>query len=542
MVSSSGIAESRATAFRWPYIALAVAAILIFCCGYFTPFGIAGITLLTALLCAAVAICLLGYRKMKIAGHEVEANKFCAASFIILFLVGEFGASTESRMSFLISFWRLGILLFFLVAVKKDSNDGFRAWLKIRSSQVILALAILLVTVCLVSVLHAVLDIGWSSKGAVRSILFYSSLALALYCAMVFLQSDETVSTIRTVFRVALALWIGFALFEMVVGFHLPSSWMNSSDETAVMKIAQVGDMSRWVSATGPYYNPNNFCLLLGILSCLSLPCWSEKKAGRRLALVLFYLTLLVVSSLGSTIVSIGMLVAFILWRLATKGRSSVSALAQIALALFLVFLAPGGFLALLRELSEITRGLGPMTVDSFSVTNAADVTRDLGVQASNYKNGTGSMWARLTLYRDLLAAIAQNPFGVGGGGIHGYLTAVPSASGLIDPHSWFLEFALCYGWIPFVLYVATNVILVYGLLHRWDKGREDYPSRLCATLCVSYIASFSPSSSDFNTILWLPVILGFAFLASARGSSRQKPCPVNGGDGADRTLQIVRC
>jgi hypothetical protein len=116
-------------------------------------------------------------------------------------------------------------------------------------------------------------------------------------------------------------------------------------------------------------------------------------------------------------------------------------------------------------------------------------------------------------MYKDLISHIIDNPLGVGPGAIQSFLQMHPSASGLVDPHNWWLEFALAYGWVPFVAY-----LFFAGSFTFW-MGRASLRARGTATLPIfiaflmSCIGCISPSSCDFNTIVWLPVLLGLAAL-----------------------------
>lgn len=501
-----------------PYLILGTFGLLVLCYGYFTACGIIGASILgSALLCLA-ALVASEYFTMRKEGRTGESKALCASAFVVLLLIGEFGVSTDSQISFLISIWRFGVLFFFCYAIRLDSDCSWSTFRRVCSLRVMLLPMLLIVFICIVSLLQLFFDLGYNEKGVIRSILFYVGIALSIYCAAVFIQGSQEIATVRSIFRWTLAGFLLLAFFEMTTGFHLPTSWLNSTSETAMLKLAQIGSSDQWITATGPFFNPNNFCLFLSILACLSLPASSEKGSRKRFGLILFFMSLLAVAVLGSTIVSIAMLVSFSIWRLVTAGCKRASSLLQIGLAVLLIFLGADCAITLIKEASTIIRGQSDLVASmGTTVTNAATVTSDLGAQMVNYKNETGSMWARVTLYQDLVLGIMQNPFGVGGGGIHSYLSAASSESGLIDPHSWILEFTLCYGWIPALLYLGFNVALVVGLLKQRRKGQEDYPAALCAALCASYIASFAPSASDFNTIIWIPVILSLAFLVNLR-------------------------
>ena len=77
----------------------------------------------------------------------------------------------------------------------------------------------------------------------------------------------------------------GVAFVEMFTNFHLPTCWLYSDDPYVVVQLQEVErsyENWRWVTATGIFFNPNNFCLLLAALAVFSLPARYESPAMRR--------------------------------------------------------------------------------------------------------------------------------------------------------------------------------------------------------------------------------------------------------------------
>ncbi|MFR2466808.1 MAG: glycosyltransferase, partial [Clostridia bacterium] len=146
--------------------------------------------------------------------------------------------------------------------------------------------------------------------------------------------------------------------------------------------------------------------------------------------------------------------------------------------------------------------------------------------QMSNLDTGSGSMWKRLTMYGDLAGIAAAHPFGVGPGMIGPYFEANPSASGLSNPHNWWLEFLCLYG-IPAT--IAYAAFLFYALVQMAVRYRKT-GQFTCVLAIVSYIAvgfgSVAPSSFDYTAYAWIPVLLA---IASFQNEEDRKRCLIGG-------------
>lgn len=504
---------------KYPYALLALLGVLVVSYKLFVTHGLVGFLML--LFSASMAVfgilCFLE-RSIGDTGREKEVRSLCVAFLILVLLLGEFGSSTESSITFLISIWKMLTLLTLCFVLRKDSMQGFVVLRSIVDSPIITVFALTIFSVLVTAVLQfVVLDV--STKGFIRAITFYGSLLAAMYCTAAILRSKVDFSCARTVFRCVLLALICFAVFEMISGFHLPTSWLNGDDPTAIAKQNQIAGRGIWITATGPCYNQNDFCLILAVAGCLSLPSKDESCRCIASALTLLAFALILVASLGSTIVSIGMLVAIVIWSFTFQWRLCCKILCSLCAAACVFFFSEVFFdqVGVWAELVQ-----GPALASASHAVGSTAVLSDFVVQGATYEQGYGSMWMRLTLYQQLVASIGENPLGVGPASMHSYLTENPTASGLIDPHNWWFEFALEYGWIPAVLYVLLNALLVVRLLCcRQIYG--GYALSICAALCAMYIGSIAPSSSDFNVLLWIPVLMGCAFLLSPMPCSAER-------------------
>jgi len=502
-----------------PYGALCAMSLLVMMSGFFVKAGPVALFFWGAIAAACLVFFVCSVARLR-RGQSVEAaDKLLAVSFIVVLLVGEFGASTESRFSFLVSIWRLLVLLFLCIAVRRESQERYPILDKL--------VQVPLVTLFVLTIAFMAFSLGVqvlflhndNIKGIVRCVTYYGALVASLYCACVLMKTVDYWGTFQTVCRTALLILVALAIIEMLTGFHLPTSWLLSDSPDALLKLEKIGDPSLYITATGPCYNPNNFCLLLAILACLSIPVDCESMTRRCFAGVLFYVTLTVVAMLGSTIISLGMVASVFFWFAATRMKL-VGLLGRLCCAFFCMFVVADLFLAGAGYLVGSRAQESQSTIVAVSAGSVETVAGDFSVQLKNYENGGGSMWMRINLYIGEMQAIAHNPAGLGPANIQSYFEENPSMTNLVDPHNWLFEFVMCYGVFSGLLYVGLLIVLTRDLCCLGRTGEFPYAAPLVVGLAGAMAGSFAPSSSDFNALLWVPVVFGVAFVVYARNFS----------------------
>ncbi len=494
-----------------PYVALGLIGVLILCSGFFVVYGLLGICIWAVCMMAPILYIANWFRCNSDREKQSARLSVVAVIALMLIMLGEYGASSNSSVMFFLSIWKIGFVglgIFFVFRCPSASHEAFRRLLGFRYARPLLALVILIVVAVIVQLLVVPTA---SVKGSIRAITYYGTLVIALYLVLAIFNRSSAFGSVRTALRCVLAVLVLFGIFEMVTGLHLPTSIVNGADKNALATLSKVSETGVWIVATGPFYNPNNFCLFLSVLAFLSLPISGEGQKVSFGGMLLFYATLTLTAVLGSTIVSLGMLLLFAVWQI-LRPKAWRFKVFQLLLALACVFLFAGWFNSFIVFTVENWGIYRYVSVENRAVS-AESVANDLALQWLNYENGGGSMWMRIVMYKDLISHIIDNPLGVGPGAIQSFLQMHPSASGLVDPHNWWLEFALAYGWVPFVAY-----LFFAGSFTFW-MGRASLRARGTATLPIfiaflmSCIGCISPSSCDFNTIVWLPVLLGLAAL-----------------------------
>ena len=292
-------------------VLLLAGAVLLLSVDFALAAGATGMAVWAILSAADVA----AFAALLLADFRARRDERVLASLTMLlalaFVLGEYGCSTDSSLSFLVSIWKVLAVLLFLAVLAMDARVGFAGARRLAASKKALCVIGLVAVMAVAMTLQMVLSSASSFKGIVRSLTFYGGVALVVYVAVSLLSSRRRVDVFRAVLRVALACFLAFAFVEMFTNFHLPTCWLYSDDPYVVVQLQEVErsyENWRWVTATGIFFNPNNFCLLLAALAVFSLPARYESPAMRRFSSSLVCIALLVCSMLGATIVSTALL------------------------------------------------------------------------------------------------------------------------------------------------------------------------------------------------------------------------------------------
>lgn len=500
------------------FVTVGIAIILVLSLAY----GFPDMALLLALLLVLYAA-LLFIEKRR--GDVEGIAEVALVSLVIAAVIGEFGASIDSRFMYVVSVWKIGVVIMtavFLIWDARGMMIAARRMLEVPAGKCFVSLILILLVSTIAQVF---LGIPEQMKGVARALTFYSCLALAGCLFTMFLTRDRMLFKAKSAIRVTLIIFIVFSFVEMLANIHLPTSWLYSDDPNVLASFASIKEQNpnwRWVTATGLFYNPNNHCLFLALLAALSLPASTESFRLQIGSVVIACIALLVTSMLGATIVSLSLFVSIVVWSVLSKagrGLRLVAVFAACACMLFLPDPLMIAFMSLVEcggggAVSLVEYGGGDATASVVGAT--ASVAKDFSVQADNYAQGGGSLWKRLTMYVDLVKLIVSNPLGIGAAGVQPYFTSHPSISGLVDPHNWWLEMAACYGWVSGVALVTSFAVAGISAIVSIVKTSSDVSLCIVSGLCVAALGSLAPSSCDFNVLVWLPVLLGVAICANS--------------------------
>ena len=274
------------------------------------------------------------------------------------------------------------------------------------------------------------------------------------------------------------------ALFEIVTGKHLAASSFNNSASSAY-------GYANIHMATGFSYNINDFSAMLSCLFPVVFIADNTKKKWITLAgIVVVNLINDATTCNLAIIVSVGFLY-IINSNVGSRWRLIRRMLVWIALLLICIFLVYG---------------------QSY-LFNRSGILGALSRQIFYARRGSGSLYARLTIYKDaIIAWINSGMLGMGPSSFSNYFSQKVSLSGLVNPHSLALEILFQYGIIIFAWYAILLFKMfsgAYRIYKRKDvqENKKKY-SMVMMIIIVYAIASFAPSTFLGYAYQWLLVAM----------------------------------
>lgn len=351
-----------------------------------------------------------------------------------------------------------------------------------------------------------------------------AALALGLMCVYCFYEANTDARDFRfilSVIRVLGAALILFALFEITTGIHLPTS--RFCDEAFLKSqwyVFRYGSARViWHTATGPYYNQNDFALLLALLSPFFFPHKSSSGAVKVFCYAGLAMIFAVLAMCGSFIVTIAMIAGAGTFLIITRASLAKHAGIWTGAALIQIFISKwlyGLLIKLYGLLSEFLSGIR----GGEAAYEAIDQTQTLGDaltdQIGNLIVRRGSLYYRLTIYIDSVKAFLHSHLlGLGPGGLRRYFVANPSASGLVDPHNWWLEVLAQFGLPVFAVYAALYIAVFAKAIVFYRRTRFWGYACTASMLTVFAIGCIAPSSLIRVPYQWLPIALGVSMLRS---------------------------
>ncbi len=302
---------------------------------------------------------------------------------------------------------------------------------------------------------------------------------IIFYAMSRYLNNPENRETaIKTIYWL-LNLLILIGIFEIATGWH----WITSAYNDPVSPIAQYYDPRM---ATGLMYNMNDFSALL---TCMT-PVLVDKKLGKkRLITFVGVLFINLQNDANTCVIAIIMFILFYL--LFLQGGKNYNSLQNKTIMWVIVTVA--------AVLLIVSGTVIAMRNDFFG-----SVMR----QIVNAKKSTGSLYERLTMYKDaFMAWFSTGMLGMGPSGFPNYFSVNRSASSLVNPHSMVLEVLSQYGIVVCAWFLGL-------LVQMYRSGRRLYEmaDERCKTaglmvvsfVIVYFIASFAPSNFIGYSYQWL--------------------------------------
>ena len=296
--------------------------------------------------------------------------------------------------------------------------------------------------------------------------------------------SEDGFKKISQVIVFSLNALLLMAFFEIITAKHLPTSFFYDTKANAYNGISPH-------AATGFLYNVNDFSAMITCLLPVVLVCWKSKLRWISIA------ALMAVNFINDATACNLAIIACLMFYFITndkigQGRRFIRKGLVIAAAL------AGAFIVLFGQ--------------SF-LGNRNDILGSLSRQVTNLKNSNGSLWKRVTIYKDSFSGFINSKcIGNGPSSFATYFAKHPSESHLVNPHALLVEILFEYGIIIFVWYVGMIIMIFKKALHCYncDDNRENKKQfmMIMMIIIVYVIVGFAPSAFLGYAYQWLILAL----------------------------------
>lgn len=413
--------------------------------------------------------------------HKISLKTLILLLLTVASLIPNIGISF-STAGFNWTFYRIAILIcmvLYLQMPKKESlfslDDNYCKWIMLMAIWVLYG-----------TILLNVSEYSNFHSGFVELLSVFNGLICIAILGYSVRTKEDLDMLLEVVAWICIALTL-FGLFEIETGFHPGFSEYN---DNSVLKWDY---LPKGKGATGNFYSVNDFSTFLACLSPTLL--FGKKYRPVKLAGFIGVIYIAHVNDANICILAIAMALA--VYAVVVKDyhmldEKIIKALifSVLSIATIVLFLN----VTLLSEHSAL-----------FDVINT---------QIKNIELGRGSLWMRLTLYKEsLIAAWDSMLFGLGPASFTNYFTAHRSVTNLVNPHNLYLEILTEYG-----LIIATGfVILLFGMIHRVGKNAVSCTDeKLKEMMVIGYvmliiysIVCISPSTFIGYAWQWVVIAIG---------------------------------
>jgi teichuronic acid biosynthesis protein TuaE len=338
---------------------------------------------------------------------------------------------------------------------------------------------------------YSLLALSWSAEltPAIKEVFTLVTSILVIFLVTVLFKKEKNFLEFFTIWIVMALLLIGIGFIEHFLQIHLPNSRINHA------YTYQQG------IPTAVFVNENDYASFLGITAFFFL---SLMKNGRRLiyqliGLLGFLSSVYLILITDSRANYIGLFLGCIFWFLFLLGRKGK-----------LTFIGLGIFLSPIVIYSQFPRVM--------KVWNLLKVQIDsLFTQAGNPHS---SVDIRESLLNNIKVFI-ENTYGlgVGPGNVEYYMRNFPVFNTLhnYNPHNWWGEIFVQYGFLIFIGYIVVFIFLFISLFRLWLRQRKSGNSLITEALLCGMIAftmaSISPNSFIALFYNWIFIAFVIAYV-----------------------------
>lgn len=327
-----------------------------------------------------------------------------------------------------------------------------------------------------------------SIKSGIKEILSLVYGVLLLFMLSILIENKEELEFSFKVVRIMCIFFVLFGIIEILTGFHFVNS-IYYDEEAIYLKYISRGLEIDNRMATGFFYGVNDFASFLGVFSVF---LFVKNKTISDKILNLIVLTLLIIILVVND--------ANIVLTAVVLGEATYVYLNMIKSNLKKKICIAFGVIMILSTVVCLYCTLGGKIALGDGV---------LANQFENYQLNQGSLFARITIYKDAFEASLKNYFmGYGPASFMNYFSQNKSKSGLVNPHALVFEILFQYGGLVLLVFCGLVYALIKKNLVFYIKNREKEYLIILISLIIYILVSFSPSSFLTYVYQWIPISL----------------------------------
>lgn len=387
-----------------------------------------------------------------------------------------------------------------------------------------LTVAMMLFWIAYAGVQLFVID-GLDRREGLKEIMYLGLGLLSIYCLY---EANTSASQFRLITNTVRVLGVGlllFALFEITFGIHLPTS--RYYDPAFLQSKAYIDRYGSgqivWHTATGPFYNQNDFLFALGLCTPFFYPAPTASLKEKILCYVGLGMLFALMMMDGSFIVSVAMLAGVLMQLLLTKASIKKHLVIWPSAFLIQEFISKWFYLLLQNTFLLFNRPAGSANGNQ-NLVNSTEGTQffsgsqslanEINNQESNLVIQQGSSFKRLTIYKDGFKAFLESKgVGLGPNGFTQYFLKHPSEGGLVNPHNWLLEVLVQFGVLVFFAYAAIMLAAFIQMVRMYLNHRRWELTIVASMFAVFAVGCVAPSSLIGAPHQWLPLAFGVSML-----------------------------
>lgn len=322
-------------------------------------------------------------------------------------------------------------------------------------------------------------------KDGLKEILSLIYAVVFFYLFSILINEREELNYCFKVMRILCIILVLLGIIEILTGSHFRNS-IYFNEEAMYLKYTSKNLKINNHMATGFFYGVNDFASVLGVLFMFlftSNRTILEKIINFIITGLLFFI--LVVNDANIVLLAV-ILGGFIYIYLKSQEKKKIYvAFGVITLVLVMI-------------------GLYNILVGNIILKEGV-----LFNQIENYKMGQGSLFSRITIYKDAFIAAFKNGFiGYGPASFMNYFIQYKSQSGLVNPHALVFEILFNYGGLVLLIFLGLLYIVIKKNFVAYIESREKRHLISLVSIIIYILVSFSPSSFLGYSYQWIIIEL----------------------------------